>query len=110
MPGVVNKVGSYLLALACKELNIPLYALAGSEKIVGDERLFEFEKHERPGEEVWENVPKGVRVLNHQFELVPFNLLSGVVTEKGILLEKDIEKYVTTTRVHDSLKLEPVTF
>jgi translation initiation factor 2B subunit (eIF-2B alpha/beta/delta family) len=110
MPGVVNKVGSYLLALACKEMNIPLYALAGSEKIVGDERLFEFEKHERPGEEIWENIPKGVRVLNHQFELVPFNLLSGVVTEKGILLERDIEKYVTTTRVHDSLKLEPVTF
>jgi translation initiation factor eIF-2B subunit delta len=110
MPGVVNKVGSYLLALACKELNIPLYALAGSEKIVDDERLFEFEKHERPGEEIWEDIPKGVRVLNHQFELVPLNLLSGVVTEKGILLEKDIEKYVTTTRVHDSLKLEPVTF
>ena len=118
MPGVVNKVGSFLLALACKELNIPLYVLAGSEKIVGDERLFEFEKHERPGEEVWETrkedgkegIPKGVRVLNHQFELVPLNLVTGIVTEKGVLKEKDIEKYVKTTKVHDSLKLEPVTF
>ncbi len=113
LPGVVNKVGSFLLALACKEMNIPLYALAGSEKIVGDDRLFEFERHERPGEEVWdgkEGIPKGVRVLNHQFELVPLNLLTGVVTEKGILKEKDIEKYVKTTKVHESLKLEPVTF
>lgn len=110
MPGVVNKVGSYLLALACKELNIPLYVLAGSEKIVDDERLFEFERHERPGEEVWENIPKGVRVLNHQFELVPLNLVTGIVTEKGVLKEKDIEKYVTNIKVHDSLKLEPVTF
>ena len=118
IPGVVNKVGSYMLALACKELKIPLYVLAGSEKIVGEDRLFEFERHERPGEEIWQSlqmdgkdaIPKGVRVLNHQFELVPLNLVTGIVTEKGVLKEKDIEKYVKTTKVHDSLKLEPVTF
>ncbi len=109
-PGIVNKVGSYILALTCKELGVPLYALAGTEKIVSDDRLFEFEKHERPGEEVWDNVPKGVRVLNHQFELVPLSLLSGVVTEQGVIHEKDIEKLVATTAIHDSLKLEPVTF
>ncbi len=47
-PGVVNKAGSWLLAIACKELGIPLYALTGTEKFVTDERLFEFERHERP--------------------------------------------------------------
>jgi len=110
LPGVVNKVGSYMLALACKELKIPLYVLSGTEKIVSDDRLFEFERHERPGEEVWERIPKGVRVLNHQFELVPLSLVTGIVTEKGILKERDIEKFVKTTTIHDSLKLEPVTF
>jgi translation initiation factor 2B subunit (eIF-2B alpha/beta/delta family) len=110
MPGVVNKVGSYLLALACRELNIPLYVLAGSEKIVSDDRLFEFERHERPGEELWASIPKGVRVLNHQFELVPLSLLSGIVTEKGILNESGIEKHVNKTKVHDSLILEPISF
>ncbi len=109
-PGIVNKVGSYLLALTCKEMGVPLYALAGTEKIVGEDRLFEFEKHERPGEEVWDVVPKGVRVLNHQFELVPFSLVTGVVTENGVLKEKDIEKLVEDTKIHESLKLETVTF
>ncbi|MGH9553873.1 MAG: translation initiation factor eIF-2B [Terriglobales bacterium] len=109
-PGVVNKVGSWSLAVSCRELGIPLYALAGTEKFVGEDRLFEFEKHERPGDEVWENAPKGVRILNHQFEIVPHSLLSGLVTEQGILHGEDIERYTSKLAVHDALKLEPVTF
>jgi translation initiation factor 2B subunit (eIF-2B alpha/beta/delta family) len=109
-PGVVNKVGSWATAVACRELGIPLYALAGTEKFVQDDRLFEFEKHERPDKEVWDSVPKGVRVLNHQFELVPFALLNGLVTDQGILREQDIDKYISQLEVHEALKLEPVTF
>ncbi len=109
-PGLVNKIGSWPLAMACKELNIPIYALCGTEKFVDDERLFEFEKHERPGEEVWDAAPKGVRVLNHQFELIPLSWLTGLVTEQGILKEKDIERYVSRLEVHDALKLESSAF
>lgn len=109
-PGVVNKVGSWVLAVACRELGIPLYALSGTEKIVNDDRLFEFEKHERPSDEVWDFTTKGIRVLNHQFDLVPFNLLSGLVTEQGILKEPDIEQYISKLEVHEALKLQPATF
>jgi len=109
-PGVVNKVGSWSLAVCCRELGVPIYAVCGTEKFVNDDRLFEFEKHERPGNEVWDAPPKGVRVLNHQFELVPFNLLSGLVTEKGILKEQDIDKYISKMEVHEALKLQPVRF
>jgi translation initiation factor 2B subunit (eIF-2B alpha/beta/delta family) len=109
-PGVVNKVGSWMLAVACRELGIPIYALSGTEKFVNDDRLFEFEKHERPGDEVWDAATKGVRVLNHQFDLVPFNLLTGLVTERGILKEPDIEQYVSRLEVHQSLQLEPAAF
>lgn len=105
-PGIVNKVGSWLLALACRELGIPLYALAGTEKFVDDERMFEFEEHERPGTEVWADAPNGVRVLNKQYELIPYSWLAGVVTEHGILQEKDIEKYVSNFQTHDALKLD----
>jgi len=109
-PGVVNKVGSWATAVACRELGIPVYALAGTEKFVSDDQLFEFENHERPDNEVWDKVPKGVRVLNHQFELVPFNLLTGLVTEQGILQEQDIDKYVSKLEVHEALRVQPVTF
>ncbi len=105
--GVINKVGSWMLAVACRELKVPLYALSGTEKFVTDDRMFEFERHERPGVEVWDSAPKGVAILNQQFDLVPFDLLAGLVTEKGILKEKDIEPYLANFSVHRALKLEP---
>lgn len=110
LPGVVNKVGSWLLAVACRELDVPVYALSGTEKFVTDDRFFEFEKHERPGTEVWEDTPTGVRVLNRQFEIVPFSLLTGMVTDKGILRENDIERFVCQLEVHEALKLEGTSF
>ncbi len=109
-PGVVNKVGSWMLAVACRELKVPLYALSGTEKFVGDERLFQFESHERPGSEVWEEAPKGVSVLNHQFDLVQFDLLSSLVTDAGLLKEADVEQFMGKYEVHDALKLQPVAF
>lgn len=105
-PGLVNKVGSWSLAVSCRELGIPLYALSGTEKIVGDERFFEFERHERPADEVWPETPPGVRVLNHQFEIVPYALIAGLVTERGMLKEKDVGEAIAQMRVHPKLVLE----
>jgi len=106
LPGIVNKVGSWSLAVACRELSVPLYALSGTEKFINDDHFFEFERHERPGHEVWPDPPKGVRVLNHQFEIVPFSLLSGLVTEQGVLQEEDIKVHVSSLEVHESMTLE----
>jgi translation initiation factor 2B subunit (eIF-2B alpha/beta/delta family) len=82
-----------------------LYALCGTEKFLADERLFEFENHERPGEEVWPDAPDGVTVVNRQFELVPIDYLTGLVTEFGILREADLSQYLAQTPVHQALKL-----
>jgi translation initiation factor eIF-2B subunit delta len=103
-PGLVNKVGSWVLALACRELNIPLYALAGTEKFVPDDVFFAFEDHTRPGAEAWDKAPQGVKVLNHQFELVPFNWIAGLVTDEGILREAQIDEYVNRVQVHPRLE------
>jgi translation initiation factor eIF-2B subunit delta len=105
-PGIVNKVGSWLLALACKEQGIPLFALAGTEKFVHDDRFFDFEDHERPGVEVWDDAPTGVRVMNKQYEPIPFSWLAGVVTEHGIIQEKDVEKYISQLEVHPALAIQ----
>lgn len=109
-PGVVNKVGSWMLAIGCRELKVPLYALSGTEKFVSEERLFEFEKHTRPGGEVWEEAPREINLVNNQFDLVPFDLLTGLVTERGILKESDIKDLISSYTVHDSLKLEAASF
>lgn len=104
-PGIVNKVGSWLLALACRELQIPIFALAGTEKFVSDDLLFSFEDHERPGNEIWNDPPQGVQVVNRQFELIPFNWIAGLVTEEGILrTEEDAARFVDKLKVHPDLE------
>jgi translation initiation factor eIF-2B subunit delta len=109
-PGLVNKAGSLLLALACKDLGIPLYCLASTDKFVSEDRLFEFENHERPGFEVWGDAPNGVRVLNRQFELIPVNYISGIITEKGLIRENQVEAQITQSRVHEALSLSSAAF
>ncbi len=103
-PGIVNKVGSWLLAMACRELKIPIFALAGTEKFVTDDVLFSFEDHQRPGTEVWDKAPENVRVINRQFELIPFDWIAGLVTEEGILRkEEDVAAYVDKIELHPAL-------
>jgi translation initiation factor eIF-2B subunit delta len=94
-PGLVNKTGSFLLALACHELKIPLYALCDTTKFVGEDRFFEFENHQRPGMEVWDDAPPEVSIVNRQFELIPFDYITGLVTEKGLFAKNDLAKYIT---------------
>lgn len=77
--GVVNKVGSYALALSAQDLGKPVYVLVdetkllppGFPQVLGDDR---------PEEEVW-RAPSGVRVWNRYFEAVPLELITNVITE-----------------------------
>jgi translation initiation factor eIF-2B subunit delta len=63
--GAVNKIGSYLLALAAREAGTPCYVVAGTSKFVGDE--------------VWR------RVSAPLYEQTPLALLDGVIGERGVL-------------------------
>lgn len=81
--GVINKVGTWGLALAAKELAIPFYVLATSEKVVPAE--FPFALKEEPGnpKEVWDNPPAGLEVINLYYDLTPLELVTAVVSEEG---------------------------
>jgi translation initiation factor 2B subunit (eIF-2B alpha/beta/delta family) len=109
-PGLVNKAGSLLLALACKDMGIPLYCLASTDKFVSEDRLFEFENHERPGSEVWSDAPAEVKVLNRQFELIPVDYISGIITEKGMIRANQVEEQIAQYRVHEALALSSAAF
>jgi translation initiation factor 2B subunit (eIF-2B alpha/beta/delta family) len=107
-PGIVNKTGSLLLALACHEIKIPLYALCDTSKFVNDDRFFEFENHLRPGAEVWQDAPPGVTILNRQFELIPFDYISGLITERGPFVERDLAKYLSNLSIHQDLQAQAI--
>jgi methylthioribose-1-phosphate isomerase len=87
---VVNKIGTYTLAVLAKRHGIPFYVaapLSTFDSSIPDGAHIPIE--ERPAEEVtgyrgtrW--APQGVQVRNPAFDVTPADLVSGIITEKGI--------------------------
>ena len=98
---VCNKIGTYLKALAAKANDVPFYVALPSSTIdwtVGD-GLTEIPIEERPGEEVsqifWgknaadditpvQVAPDGSPTANPAFDVTPRDLVTGLITERGI--------------------------
>jgi translation initiation factor 2B subunit (eIF-2B alpha/beta/delta family) len=79
--GVINKVGSGLIAELAFLHKIPLYIVSDSWKF--------FPKHvkieERDFHEIWKNAPKDIKVRNPAFEFVEKKYIRAVISELGIL-------------------------
>jgi methylthioribose-1-phosphate isomerase len=87
---VVNKVGTYLVALAAQANQIPFYVAAPSSTFDLRPEQDEVEIEERSPQEVtriWGKriAPRGVGVLNPAFDLTPLDLVKGFMTERGIV-------------------------
>ncbi|MFQ6126835.1 MAG: translation initiation factor eIF-2B [Candidatus Heimdallarchaeota archaeon] len=82
---IVNKIGTKLLALAAKELDVPFYSASSILKfdpLTTEGALSEIE--ERAPTEIWPDAPPTLTVRNPAFEVVSREYLDGVVTEMGI--------------------------
>ncbi len=77
---VINKAGTYLLALACHDNGVPFYAAAESFKLHPKLTSGEVEIAERP------YARQGYRVRNYLFDVTPWRYVRGVITEFGILI------------------------
>lgn len=88
---VANKIGTYGVALAAHAEQIPFYVVGPWSTIDmncpdGDGIPIE----DRPSEEVTHVLgnrilPEGVPVLNPAFDVTPFELVTAIVTEKGVV-------------------------
>lgn|SRR5574341_945778 len=87
---VFNKIGTYQVAILANKHNIPFYVAApvssfdlksDPDQVTIEERSFD-EVTSMGGARV---VPKGVRVFNPAFDVTPPELISGIITEKGVL-------------------------
>jgi methylthioribose-1-phosphate isomerase len=83
---VVNKVGTYPLALLCREHGVPYYAAAPTSTFDaatpdGAGVLIE----ERDAAEVTTFAPAGTEAWNPAFDVTPARLVTALITEKGVL-------------------------
>jgi translation initiation factor eIF-2B subunit delta len=100
--GVVNKVGTRMLALAAQAAGVPFYPLCGGEKFLPP-GYSPPEQQEWPAGEVWADAPPGVTVQNRYFEWTPLEELSGIVTEQGTLPVAAVEGWLASMRLHPTL-------
>ncbi len=84
--GVVNKIGTSLLAMSAKQYKKPFYVAANTLKL--DNRK-KFAIEERPAEEVYKNI-KSVKIRNPAFDVTNWSLVTSVITENGIKTPKQI--------------------
>lgn len=93
---VVNKVGTFQIALAADYYGIP-YFVTGTPDI-GHELASSVQIEERNPKEVLEamgmrTAMEGVKGYYPAFDITPPNLVSGVVTDKGIYSPYDLKRY-----------------
>lgn len=94
---VVNKIGTFQIALAAHYHGIP-YFVTGSPDI-GHETIDTVKIEERDANLVLESMgtriaKKGIKGYYPAFDVTPPNLVSGVVTDKGIFSPYDLHRYV----------------
>ena len=95
---VANKIGTYMVAVLAKRHNIPFYVacpLSTIDRSITSGKDIPIE--ERPEDEVtgyrdcqW--AAKGVKVRNPAFDVTPADLVTGLITEKGVVLNPTTEK------------------
>lgn len=88
--GVVNKVGTYPLALAARAAGVPVYVLCEAAKIAAPAFPLVFEEMD-PAELLPEPVPN-LTARNPYFEYTPPELVTAVVTEDGPLSRDAIRR------------------
>ena len=78
--GIINKVGSGVIARIARQEKIPLYIIADSWKFTKKKISLE----NRKLNEVWDKAPKGIKIKNPAFEFIKRKYISGIVTERGL--------------------------
>jgi methylthioribose-1-phosphate isomerase len=87
---VANKVGTYMIALAAQANRVPFFVAAPTSTFdlrPGHEDVEIEERSAREVTHIGEKriPPKGVDVFNPAFDITPVELVTGFITEKGVI-------------------------
>lgn len=90
----INKIGSWGIGMASHYADKPLYVVTPLLKIDSESFHKGIEIEIREEGELWAEAPKGLNLFNPAFEIVDNTLITGFVTEFGIVEPKDLEMVI----------------
>lgn len=85
---VVNKIGTRMIALAARERGLPIYALCDTSKFIAADYLADVIRDQRNAGEFGPDAPQGA-VVKSYFEPTPLAYFTGVITELGVLSDRE---------------------
>ncbi len=85
----INKIGTFQVATMAKQFGVPFYVALPSSTLdlesgVNDVKIEEREPSELTYIRGRRTAPKGVKVFNPAFDITPPDLVSAIITEKGV--------------------------
>jgi methylthioribose-1-phosphate isomerase len=94
---VINKIGTYTVAVLAHEHNIPFYVAAPTSTFDLTHESKDIIIEERNPKEVTHIdskriAPKGTKALNPAFDITPLKYVTAIICEKGILSTDEIAK------------------
>lgn len=95
---VINKIGTFTIAVLAKEHKIPFYVAAPKSTFDLTCKSANVTIEERKPEEVTHIgsqriAPEGVDVLNPAFDITPLKYVTAIICESGILYKEDFVKF-----------------
>lgn len=99
---VCNKIGTYPHALAARANGVPYYVLRQSGPDTESANEHDVDIEMRAGDAVVtmageRTAPDGVDGIYPSFDITPADLVSRIVTDRGVFAAADIAQYVTST-------------
>jgi ribose 1,5-bisphosphate isomerase len=76
--GVINKVGSEVIANIARDNKIPVYIIADSWKFTNKK----IPKEQRGLNEIWDGAPKEIKIKNPAFEFIEKKYITKIITEE----------------------------
>lgn len=109
---VANKIGTYTVAVLCKEHGIPFYVAAPISSIDSSMNSGELipieERHSEEVTTIWGHrvAPEGVNVINLAFDVTPAKYVTAFFTEKGTFRPQDIKKIMREDVDIESIRIK----
>jgi len=91
----INKIGSWGISMSAHYASKPLYVVSPLLKIDANIHENNIEIEVREDRELWIDAPKELQIYNPAFEIVDANLITGFLTEFGILTPKELAAIIT---------------
>jgi len=90
----INKIGSWGIGMAAHYTSKPLYVVSPLLKVDSKMKVQDISIEIREDDELWSDAPEELEMFNPAFEIVDSKLITGFMTEFGIIKPEEIHDII----------------